>query len=399
MTKVLFALTIACFWTIIAPAQVYQAGSTYFGTKNYVEYDAGNLPIIITAPHGGYTEPTTIPDRNCADCTTVMDANTQELARQIDTAIRQEFGCMPNVIINRLHRKKLDANREIVEAANGSAEAEVAWREWHQFINAAKKDIVQRYGRGILIDLHGHGHTIQRLEVGYLLDDPDLRLSDSILSTPQYRNRLSIKNLVLNNLNNLNAAQLMRGPFALGTLLAANGFPAVPSLQDIAPIIGDSYFNGGYNTLRHGSRDSTTIDAIQIECNFTGVRNTYANRKRFATEVAAALKVYLGKHYFASTNFGCQTPTAEILSWKGLDVYPNPAHKTLNIRLKDDEQGLFNVTLYNLQGQVVFQKIVEKNLTTDITLDLPYPLSIGMYILKLVNEKSFSIKQTKVFIE
>ena len=391
-------LLIAWFYATTIMAQTYQAGTVYLGTKNYVEYDAGNLPIIITAPHGGYTEPTTIPDRNCINCTTIMDANTQELARQIDTALRQEFGCVPHIIINRLHRKKLDANREIVEAANGATEAEVAWREWHEYIQAAKNDVVRRYGRGLLIDLHGHGHTIQRLEVGYLWDDPDLRLSDSVLSTPQYINRLSIKNLVLNNRNNLNAAQLVRGQFALGTLLATNGFPAVPSHQDVAPVVGDLYFNGGYNTQRHGSRDSTTIDGIQIECNFTGVRNTYANRKRFATELATALKVYLGKHYFASTNFGCQTGTAENESSSGISVYPNPAHITLNIHLKDKVQGSFIASLYNLQGQLVLQKTFNKTNDSDLILDLPNPLSIGMYFLRLVNENSFLFKQTKVFI-
>ena len=168
-----------------------------------------------------------------------MDANTMELAYQIDTAIRQVFGCYPHIIVNRLHRIKLDANREIVEAANGSPDAETAWREWHQYIQAAKDSSVKRYGRGLLIDLHGHGHTIQRLEIGYLLDDPQLRLSDSVLSTPQYRDQLSIKNLVLNNLNNYNAAQLLRGTFALGTLLASNNFPSVPSQQDVAPLVGD----------------------------------------------------------------------------------------------------------------------------------------------------------------
>lgn len=398
MTKTLCAWTIICFCTLKLCAQTYQAGNVYVGTKNYIEYDAGNLPIIITAPHGGYLEPLTIPDRTCADCTTIMDANTQELARQIDTALRQEFGCIPHIIINRLHRKKLDANRDMVEAADGSAEAEVAWREWHQFIHAAKKDMVQRYGRGLLIDLHGHGHTVQRLEVGYLLDDPELRLSDSLLSTPQYRNRLSIKNLVLHNNNSFNAAQLVRGSFALGTLLATSGFPAVPSQQDVAPLVGESYFNGGYNTLRHGSRDSTTIDAIQIECNYTGVRNTYANRKKFATELAAALKVYLGKHYFASTNFGCRTATVDKNEGIGISVYPNPVHQALTIQFEDSMDGVFTITLYNLQGQIVYQDSIDRQVATPIRINLP-PLSKGLYLLSLTNKKHTLIKQTKVFIE
>ncbi|MDZ7933709.1 MAG: hypothetical protein U5M51_01795 [Emticicia sp.] len=59
----------------------------------YVEYNKGNLPIIITAPHGGYLKPTTISDRNCTNCSYVQDANTQELARTIDSLFFVKTGC------------------------------------------------------------------------------------------------------------------------------------------------------------------------------------------------------------------------------------------------------------------------------------------------------------------
>ena len=41
---------------------------------------------------------------------------------------------------------------------------------------------------------------------------------------------------------------------------------------------GDSYFTGGYNTVRHGSRDGGATDAIQMECYFAGLRDTAENR-------------------------------------------------------------------------------------------------------------------------
>jgi N-formylglutamate amidohydrolase len=378
MKKALLTLLFLGFLTL--KAQPYTVGNRYFGRNNYIEYRAGNLPIIITAPHGGRLEPTAIPDRNCATCTTVMDGNTMELAYQIDTAIQQAFGCFPHIVVNQLHRIKLDANREIVEAALGNTDAETAWREWHNFIQNAKNQAKNAFGRGLLIDLHGHGHTVQRLEIGYISTDADLRLSDSVLSTPQYSRILSIKNLVLNNLNRFTAAQLLRGEFALGTLLGAKNFPSVPSQQDPAPQIGDAYFNGGYNTFRHGSRDSTTIDALQIECNFTGVRNTYENRRRFATELATALKTYFAKHYFV-TPITCRTATVKTNDLS-LRISPNPVQNRLKITFDAPQSGGFDCQIFNLQGQLMLQKTLEFNAQNETVLDTTL-LSNGVYFLKI----------------
>lgn len=380
MIKNYVAIFATTFFMLNLQAQPYTAGNRYFGRNNYIEYRAGNLPIIITAPHGGRLEPTAIPDRNCATCTTVMDGNTMELAYQIDTAIQQVFGCFPHIVVNQLHRIKLDANREIVEAARGNTDAETAWGEWHNFIQNAKNQAKIAFGRGLLIDLHGHGHTIQRLEIGYLATETDLRLSDSVLSTSQYSRLLSIKNLVLNNLNRLTAAQLLRGEFALGTLLGVKNFPSVPSQQDPAPQVGDLYFNGGYNTFRHGSRDSTTIDALQIECNFTGVRNTYENRRRFATELANTLKTYFAKHYFAEP-INCRTAIIES-SNSGVHISPNPVQNSLTIAFDAPQSGSFDCRIFNMQGQQVLQKMMVLNAQNDSVLDVS-SLNNGLYFLKM----------------
>ncbi len=49
-----------------------------FYTKEYIEYIAGDLPIILSAPHGGDMVPEEIPDRTQG--TTVRDSRTEELA-------------------------------------------------------------------------------------------------------------------------------------------------------------------------------------------------------------------------------------------------------------------------------------------------------------------------------
>ena len=46
-------------------AQTYQPGTTYFGRSNYIEYIAGDLPFILSAPHGGALQPAELAMRRC----------------------------------------------------------------------------------------------------------------------------------------------------------------------------------------------------------------------------------------------------------------------------------------------------------------------------------------------
>jgi N-formylglutamate amidohydrolase len=302
--KAVVMLKILCLMLIVSACKRLPENSkpftreVYYGQQQFVEYRTGNLPVILSVPHGGYLKPIEIPDRNCTGCSYVMDANTQELARTIDSILTIQTGCSPHLIINRLHRIRLDANRDVGDAADGNPTAFNSWASYHQYIEDAKKAVIEKYGRGILIDLHGHGHSIQRLELGYLLDDADLQKIDTDLNTPDYVNRVSIKSLQVRNQATTSLSQLLRGPYSFGTLVAQKGYPAVPSQQIATPLAGELYFSGGYTTERHGSRNNGAIDAIQIECNMQGVRDTGANRLKFANALGQTLQEFLKKYYF-----------------------------------------------------------------------------------------------------
>lgn len=281
----------------------YTPGNTYFGANNYIEYHAGDLPIIISAPHGGYLTPASIPDRACSGCTTVRDGWTEELAYKIDSAIQVVFGGHPHIIINKLARTKLDANREIVEAALGNPIAEAAWFEYHDFVQASKDACVGSYGTALYIDLHAHGHAIQRIELGYLLTRTELQLSDATLDAQNFQDSCSIQHL--KNVQNPAASfsSILRGSDCMGELLTNRGYPSTPSASDPAPAPTDPYFSGGYNTVRHGSRDSSVINGIQFETNYTGIRNNNANRDAFARGLTCAIRSYLDQWYFDLDNW------------------------------------------------------------------------------------------------
>ena len=84
----------------------YEAGSVYFGREGYIEYHAGNLPIILSAPHGGQLTPDEIPDRTYG--TMVTDDNTYELTKVIMDSMKVRFSGTPHVILCKLKRRKID---------------------------------------------------------------------------------------------------------------------------------------------------------------------------------------------------------------------------------------------------------------------------------------------------
>lgn len=270
--------------TVESPsAPRYVVGQSYFSPDGYVEYVAGDLPLLLLVPHGGGLRPAALPDRT----TGVLDAdaNTQDLGRRIARVLFQRTGHHPHVVVCLLHRVKLDCNREEVAAAS-DGRARAAWGWFHRFARSARDSIVRRAGSGLTIDLHGHGHAVQRLELGYLMDGDDLGLPDAVLARPEYAAASSVRELASRAPGGL--PELLRGSGALGTLLEARGFPSVPSAAQPDPGT-EPYFNGGYNTAVYGSRDGGGVSGVQLEANFTGVRDTPTSREAFAVALAAAL--------------------------------------------------------------------------------------------------------------
>ncbi len=294
----------------LPPDEDYVAGETYFGREQYVEYLAGDLPIIISAPHGGYEEPAEISDRTWG--TTGQDRQTQEMAWAVREALHDRFGAWPHLVISHLHRVKLDPNREIGEAAQGNPFAEWAWGEFHQFMEDAGSAVAQQHARGLYIDLHGHSHAIPRLELGYLLTSDDLGKPDQLLESSEYMTKSSIRTLAEECDSSF--AALLRGPSSLGGLLAQRGFAAVPSPAAPDPG-GADYFSGGYDLRRHGSRDGGPVSAVQIEMNYEGVRDTEAARDVFAVAVAGALETYFDVHYGQPLT-GRPMVAADSLGWR-----------------------------------------------------------------------------------
>ncbi len=265
-----------------------------FGTSEYVEYIPGTLPLILSAPHGGALKPSSIPDRKYG--VREADAHTQELTRTFREGLIARYGQAPHMIICRLHRVKLDCNRDLKEAAQGNAEAEKAWKEYHAFINEAQAAVTQQYGFGLLLDMHGQSHPERRVELGYRVSADNLRLDDATLAAKDK----VINDTTIRDLDQRSPAsflELLRGRQSLGGLLEAKGYNVVPSPSIPAPPDGQLYFQGGYTSDVHGSRTGGSISAIQIESPLKGVRDTEAHRAAFLNALCLSLEKYYPIHF------------------------------------------------------------------------------------------------------
>jgi len=285
------AVALFCVVAVSSPAafgaeREFKAGDHYFGRSNYVEYIAGDLPVIIAAPHGGREKPENIPDRIIG--TFAFDTNTQELARAIAAEFKERTGGTPHVVLCRISRRKVDCNRAVAEGAQKHPLATMAWEDYHAFLERARAEVVRQHGRGFFLDVHGHGHAEQQVEIGYLHSRALLSQPDSALDAPEVMAGGSLRGL--KETLTIPYSQVLRGSNSLGALLMAEGFPATPSPERPSPT--EPYFNGGYCTVRYG-REAGAIVGVQFETYYRGLRDSPENRRKFAEAACSAIGVFL----------------------------------------------------------------------------------------------------------
>merc|ERR1719369_414416 len=263
--------TFSLFLAIILTNSLYKSPS------DYIEYQDGDFPLIISSPHGGDLKPDEFPNRrngcetsphhcvfehqnSCGSqkickIVTGKDGKTQEIARLIGDKIFELTSRKPFMVITTLHRSKLDPNRTIGEAAQGNANAEEAWNTYHHYIGLAK-DKISAGGPGLLVDIHGQIHKPNRTELGYTLNNNQLNGGAARAENTSFR--------AVGERNRLSLDEMLSGPNSFGSLMQQSGFAAVPS-PDIPYPGTDLYFSGGYITYTHGSKYGGIVDAVQLE--------------------------------------------------------------------------------------------------------------------------------------
>lgn len=268
-------------------AEHWKVGQRFFIDNEWAECMVGDMPLVLTAPHGGDIKPAGIPDRSCPNAKTAKDLYTQELAREIAAELYETYGVRPYVVINLLHRSKLDPNREIEEASCGNETMKEAWRGFQGYIDSALSTAVHHHGRALFVDLHGH--VGDQIELGYSLTGTNLRT----LANGNDITNLIAKSTMVNYMTKRSPAifqGMIMGDAAFGTLLENEGIPAMPSKQKKAPLSGVSFFSGGYISDRYGAVAYPGVYGFQMECH-PSIRN--AERSAFVKTFAKLIMQYL----------------------------------------------------------------------------------------------------------
>src|SRR5258706_6290004 len=120
---------------------------------DFIIAQTGNLPVILTAPHGGRAMIPGVPPRTRG--TTGRDTHTLEITQDVAARVATRLGAAPYVVAARFSRKQVDANRSEAEALQSDA-ARPVYHAYHAQIRRFAAEIRQRFPAGaLLIDIHG----------------------------------------------------------------------------------------------------------------------------------------------------------------------------------------------------------------------------------------------------
>ncbi len=273
-------------------------------TKNYVKYYEGNLPIILSAPHGGDEKPSDIKTRKKG--VFEKDDFTFELTEEIIKQFQKQVNKTPYCVIATISREKVDINRNITDAFFDE-KASIAYNQFHSLIKKARVQVRKEFKKGLYFDIHGQSHSHGFIEFGYLLNNDILKLKKKRLK--KYKNSSSIK--TLSNFSSKSFIKQIKGKNSLGSLMSKKGFKSIPS-KHIPYTKDENYFEGAFNTFKYGSLDGGVINGIQVEFPYKNCRDSKKNRKKCAKAFVKAIikfsKIHLGID-LKSNPYNCGTPS------------------------------------------------------------------------------------------
>ena len=236
---ILSALIVVCAASCESLAQ-----ETPFAVEELVTIQTGELPIILSAPHGGTREIPGVPPREGeglprggSGFVSGRDVGTAELAQEVVSAIDRRFGKKPYFVIAQSHRKFLDPNRP-PHIAYEDPDAKPVYDRYHHAVADYCRDVQHKFRTGLLLDIHGQSTA----------KDTVFRGTKNGLTVTLLRERYGEEAHI--------------GPESLFALLKSRGWKVHPDPFDGREQSG---FTGGYIVQTYGSHQGFGIDAVQLE--------------------------------------------------------------------------------------------------------------------------------------
>jgi N-formylglutamate amidohydrolase len=241
---------------------------------DYITIRPGQISIILSVPHDGdklfpgVSKRQYIGHRSFA---VVRDQRTAELAEKLSAQLERHLGGRPYLVIARFSRHHIDANRSAEHAYTppGDGGPRLVYDAYHKALADASAEVARRWGRGLLLDIHGQS-----------------RFPDIIVRGTTNGNTVS------SLLGRFGEAALT-GPTSIYGGLAALGYKIAPT--GIGDDKEEKVFRGGYIVRAHGSGNGGRIDAIQVEVGSRFRAGTVLDRtaRDLGTAIAAFAKAYL----------------------------------------------------------------------------------------------------------
>jgi N-formylglutamate amidohydrolase len=237
-TTLMTNLAVRLLVTVLVVIALVEITSAAAGER-LVAAKAGNLPIVLTAPHGGGEAVPNVRVRQRG--ITGTDLSTFELAEALARHIERSVGAAPYVVAARFARKYIDANRDETEAFD-SPHAKPVYEAYHARIRAFVVQIRERFPRGaLLLDLHGQS------------EDPGVVHRGT-------RNGSTVTRLLKTH-----GPEALVGPTSVFGVVQHRGYTVFPPNTPLGTPPEDRRYGGGFTVQTYGSGKPDGIDAIQVE--------------------------------------------------------------------------------------------------------------------------------------
>jgi N-formylglutamate amidohydrolase len=222
---------------------------------NYLTIEAGALPLVLSAPHGGEKAIPGVPVRTSPDAVTDLDYATHELTTGIQAELFSRTGKKAYLVAALASRKYIDFNRAPAEAYESPVAAPI-YEAYQAALGSAVAAAKAAGGAAaLLVDVHGQSADVTLVFRG--TREGQTAKLPALYATPK----------------------------GFLTLLLGGGVKVSPATAQSAE---DPDFNGGYIVATYGLKSPAGIDAVQLEFGYD-YRKSVKVVKGTASKVTDAL--------------------------------------------------------------------------------------------------------------